>query len=101
LRLTRIRYFDEGDVFQEGDVDDTLDEDGDMGDDVDHYGDEEIVHSSANGGVPANVDSNGKPNEERITTPYMTKYEKARILGTRALQIRYELVLQEVSNILA
>ncbi|KAI1854671.1 hypothetical protein JX265_002311 [Neoarthrinium moseri] len=27
------------------------------------------------------------PNEERITTPYMTKYEKARILGTRALQI--------------
>lgn len=30
------------------------------------------------------------PNEQRITTPYMTKYEKARILGTRALQIRYE-----------
>ncbi|KAK6221514.1 subunit common to RNA polymerases I, II, and III [Pestalotiopsis sp. IQ-011] len=27
------------------------------------------------------------PNEERSTTPYMTKYEKARILGTRALQI--------------
>jgi len=24
---------------------------------------------------------------KRITTPYMTKYEKARILGTRALQI--------------
>ncbi|KAJ3041749.1 DNA-directed RNA polymerases I II and III subunit RPABC2 [Rhizophlyctis rosea] len=24
---------------------------------------------------------------DRITTPYMTKYEKARILGTRALQI--------------
>ena len=82
-------------------MDDTLNEDGDMGDDVDHYGDEEIVHSSANGGVPANVDSNGKPNKERITTPYMTKYEKARILGTRALQIRYELVIQEVSNILA
>jgi DNA-directed RNA polymerase I, II, and III subunit RPABC2 len=29
------------------------------------------------------------PPEERSTTPYMTKYEKARILGTRALQIRY------------
>ena len=28
------------------------------------------------------------PNEQRATTPYMTKYEKARILGTRALQIR-------------
>jgi DNA-directed RNA polymerase I, II, and III subunit RPABC2 len=26
---------------------------------------------------------------ERTTTPYMTKYERARILGTRALQIRY------------
>ena len=25
---------------------------------------------------------------DRITTPYMTKYERARILGTRALQIR-------------
>jgi DNA-directed RNA polymerases I, II, and III subunit RPABC2 len=29
------------------------------------------------------------PNDQRTTTPYMTKYEKARILGTRALQIRY------------
>lgn len=28
------------------------------------------------------------PNEDRTTTPYLTKYEKARILGTRALQIR-------------
>ena len=28
-----------------------------------------------------------EPNQERITTRYMTKYEKARILGTRALQI--------------
>lgn len=27
------------------------------------------------------------PNEERTSTPYMTKYERARILGTRALQI--------------
>ena len=25
--------------------------------------------------------------EDRKTTPYLTKYEKARILGTRALQI--------------
>jgi DNA-directed RNA polymerases I, II, and III subunit RPABC2 len=28
------------------------------------------------------------PDELRSTTPYLTKYEKARILGTRALQIR-------------
>lgn len=27
------------------------------------------------------------PKDERSTTPYMTKYERARILGTRALQI--------------
>ncbi|OCK74735.1 RNA polymerase Rpb6 [Lepidopterella palustris CBS 459.81] len=27
------------------------------------------------------------PNEKRSTTPYMTKYERARVLGTRALQI--------------
>lgn len=29
------------------------------------------------------------PNHKRQTTPYMTKYERARILGTRALQIRW------------
>lgn len=29
----------------------------------------------------------------RITTRYITKYEKARVLGTRALQIRYILIL--------
>ncbi|ETW87061.1 hypothetical protein HETIRDRAFT_308213 [Heterobasidion irregulare TC 32-1] len=27
------------------------------------------------------------PNKTRVTTPYLTKYERARILGTRALQI--------------
>lgn len=32
------------------------------------------------------------PDNERTTTPYMTKYERARILGTRALQIRYALL---------
>lgn len=31
--------------------------------------------------------ASGEANKERITTPYMTKYERARILGTRALQI--------------
>lgn len=28
-------------------------------------------------------------NDKRTTTPYMTKYERARVLGTRALQIRF------------
>lgn len=30
-----------------------------------------------------------EPNKTRVTTPYLTKYERARVLGTRALQIRY------------
>ena len=32
-----------------------------------------------------------QPTESKVrqTTPYMTRYERARILGTRALQIRY------------
>jgi DNA-directed RNA polymerase I, II, and III subunit RPABC2 len=29
-----------------------------------------------------------RPKSERITTKFLTKYERARILGTRALQIR-------------
>jgi DNA-directed RNA polymerase I, II, and III subunit RPABC2 len=35
---------------------------------------------------------NAVEQKERRTTRYMTKYERARILGTRALQIRYVLV---------
>ena len=34
-----------------------------------------------------NKDPDQVAKENRITTPYLTKYEKARILGTRALQI--------------
>lgn len=44
-----------------------------------------------NGSGPLQVGKRAKPRaipkEERITTPFMTKYERARILGTRALQI--------------
>lgn len=32
------------------------------------------------------------PKDKRSTTPYMTKYERARVLGTRALQIRWVLL---------
>ena len=45
-----------------------------------------IVHSGE--GPADGVDGEAAPNNERVTTPYMTKYEKARVLGTRALQIR-------------
>jgi hypothetical protein len=35
-----------------------------------------------------------EPTESKVkqTTPYMTRYERARILGTRALQIRYKII---------
>jgi DNA-directed RNA polymerase I, II, and III subunit RPABC2 len=37
---------------------------------------------------PPGAQPERQPNKERVTTPYLTKYERARILGTRALQIR-------------
>ena len=33
------------------------------------------------------LDLQGSENKERVTTRFMTKYERARVLGTRALQI--------------
>ena len=36
----------------------------------------------------AGLSGERQPNKVRVTTPYLTKYERARILGTRALQIR-------------
>lgn len=60
-------------------------------------GDDEAENVIVSGDPAAAAKENAKshkdkkiPNDQRITTPYMTKYEKARILGTRALQIRYE-----------
>ena len=34
------------------------------------------------------VEGKQVPPDQRTTTPYLTKYEKARVVGTRALQIR-------------
>ena len=50
-------------------------------------GDPNAVANQAKGGEKSNRDKR-VPNDQRMTTPFMTKYEKARILGTRALQIR-------------
>ncbi len=36
---------------------------------------------------PSNVSGGGVAKEDRVTTRYLTKYERARVLGTRALQI--------------
>ncbi|WWD20375.1 hypothetical protein CI109_104851 [Kwoniella shandongensis] len=47
-----------------------------------------IVESNApTDGEKQRTGKAAKPNEVRVTTPYMTKYERARVLGTRALQI--------------
>ncbi|KAJ3286691.1 DNA-directed RNA polymerases I II and III subunit RPABC2 [Borealophlyctis nickersoniae] len=43
--------------------------------------------SGGSGGPGAASGPGAIAKADRITTPYMTKYEKARILGTRALQI--------------
>jgi DNA-directed RNA polymerase I, II, and III subunit RPABC2 len=66
---------------------------------VDQNGDHNIVESGDAGAAAAAksqqknsvtaLKSKKVANDQRSTTPYMTKYEKARILGTRALQIRY------------
>ena len=62
----------------------------------------EVTHGAVNGAdgnqdmvngdevtTGAGISGERQPNKERVTTPYLTKYERARILGTRALQIRY------------
>ncbi len=64
---------------------DGLDVDGDyMNQDDAAEPDMEILH--AGGGTHQSFSKSGAPHE-RITTHYLTKYERARVLGTRALQI--------------
>ncbi|KAI0396915.1 RNA polymerase Rpb6 [Xylariaceae sp. FL0594] len=90
-------YEEEEEVFDD-ELDPEVPEDGD--DEYNRRGNEEEENVVISGD-PSAAASNGQrtassnksikdkriPNEERTTTPYMTKYEKARILGTRALQI--------------
>merc|ERR1712156_1089086 len=71
--------FDENDFeedFQEADEPEDLNDDLDAGE-----GEQEQIDI-----LPAD-EVEGKKSSERVTTPYMTKYERARVLGTRALQI--------------
>ncbi|CAK5280607.1 unnamed protein product [Mycena citricolor] len=51
--------------------------------------DHEMANGEGEGAAPAGTGIAGErqANKVRITTPYLTKYERARILGTRALQI--------------
>ncbi|KAF9643848.1 RNA polymerase Rpb6 [Thelephora ganbajun] len=49
-------------------------------------GDQEMTDGQGTA-APAPQQGERQPNKVRITTRYLTKYERARILGTRALQI--------------
>ncbi|KAI5847546.1 DNA-directed RNA polymerases I [Tricharina praecox] len=49
-------------------------------------GDPAAAAAAAQGGSKK-LDDKKIPDDQRNTTPYMTKYERARLLGTRALQI--------------
>ena len=54
--------------------------------------DQEMVNAEEPIAPTAGITTERQPNQVRITTPYLTKYERARILGTRALQIRSLLI---------
>lgn len=69
---------EEYDVFANEDDDPQVDEPAPLDPDP---ADMEIIDAGEAGGA-------GRSADDRITTKYMTKYERARILGTRALQIR-------------
>eukprot|EP00486_Rosalina_sp_Unknown_P001270 CAMPEP_0201566632 /NCGR_PEP_ID=MMETSP0190_2-20130828/6565_1 /ASSEMBLY_ACC=CAM_ASM_000263 /TAXON_ID=37353 /ORGANISM="Rosalina sp." /LENGTH=212 /DNA_ID=CAMNT_0047985623 /DNA_START=27 /DNA_END=665 /DNA_ORIENTATION=+ len=80
---------------QSGDHDGNVDQDQAMMDEDDDLEQEQIQEPEQQQQQVARGGGNGNNNkdpdqvakESRITTPYLTKYEKARILGTRALQI--------------
>lgn len=84
----------EDDEFEEYyEPEEPLDDDNVVPDDADNVVVSGDPSAAANALKSANKSTKEKkiPESERTTTPYMTKYERARILGTRALQIRYEL----------
>ena len=71
------------------------DDDYEVGDDMEDYDEDVNYVDNMDAAEDENIDlintdelrDGGKQNLNRITTPYMTKYERARVLGTRALQI--------------
>jgi DNA-directed RNA polymerase I, II, and III subunit RPABC2 len=50
---------------------------------------DQLMTNNEEAPVSTGVSGERQPNKVRVTTPYLTKYERARILGTRALQIRW------------
>lgn len=103
MRLTQIvrdRFgadIPEEDVYEAEDddiVDDAPEPDLDLEAEAEEGGDGDNVvaigdpnQQTGNAPKPATELDKKIPDEKRTTTPYMTKYERARVLGTRALQI--------------
>jgi|EP01083_Nonionella_stella_P095996 DNA-directed RNA polymerase I, II, and III subunit RPABC2 len=70
--------------YNNDDNNDELDVTGENDDDPNVQDSVEILN--VNGGN-STISGGGTAKEDRITTRYLTKYERARVLGTRALQI--------------
>ncbi|KAJ5483895.1 DNA-directed RNA polymerase IIIand III subunit [Penicillium diatomitis] len=92
-------YEPQEEVFDENEPEDYIDHEGLEGDDGAEGGSYEpavngenvVVSGDSNAGYSGKVMEQSRekkvPNDKRTTTPYLTKYERARVLGTRALQI--------------
>jgi len=74
-------YFEDDDEQLEGD-NDAFDVTGDAGDVEQDQVDAELIAAGETQFSGTTI-----PVSERVTTKYLTKYERARVLGTRALQI--------------
>ena len=85
-------------VFEENEPGDLVDQDdyeghdGELPEEHGINGENIVVSGDPNSGYSGKVMEQTRemkiPNDQRTTTPYLTKYERARVLGTRALQIR-------------
>ena len=77
------------DSFAGGDNDSNFEDDDDYGSEVDVLDDDQEDGFGGNEGDEAGARRGTKkvPEADRITSKFMTKYERARILGSRALQI--------------
>lgn len=85
-------YFEEDEPEDDIEPDAEIQADPDAQDDVDDNIDSNNIVNSGDPQAqstqkPASDKDKKIPDEKRTTTPYMTKYERARVLGTRALQI--------------
>ncbi|RMJ15324.1 DNA-directed RNA polymerases I, II, and III subunit RPABC2 [Fusarium euwallaceae] len=79
-------YYDPEVVGEDDEDGENRPQDGEDMDNVVVSGDPSAAANALKGGEKLLKDKK-IPEGERTTTPYMTKYERARILGTRALQI--------------